>query len=254
MIFPLIAAAVLVPTQAPQSWFTKEDYPAAALQKDAEGAVAVDLSISASGVPTDCKVIAPSPEPSLNKQTCVVLLERARFQPDGNSAITHYKTSVRWELNNIKLDPSASGSSSDFIFSAQDKVSNCHETLFGDKKIGLGDACEGIDGAPRRVIEYLLGIPVPNATKGALRMHMEPISQTTIEVVAPATAHVTTLAETRFDVLPSGRVANCKLIQLSNKLPQKDLCNVINSPETQFNPAPDGNTIQMRLVVDIWAA
>lgn len=62
-----------------------QHYPARALAAREEGAVAFKLSLDRDGDPSACAVTQSSGYPSLDYETCDLLVRFARFQPDRNS-------------------------------------------------------------------------------------------------------------------------------------------------------------------------
>jgi hypothetical protein len=160
---------------------------------------------------------------------------------------------VKWVTDTLKLDPIASGSISDFDVT-NDRIVNCREHLFGDEKIGLGDACEGINGGPKKLLEYLMDTRLGPISKGALRAYFEPVVTSSVEVLPPSPATIATLAQAEFDVLPTGAIANCRTLLTSDRLPHRDLCELLDSPDTRFSAPAKGQTIRMRIVLDLWVS
>lgn len=97
------SAAALLPKRVPRnpiSWITLNDYPAEALDKGMQGKVEVVLSVTPEGSVSKCVVISNSPSPILNKTTCDLLLERAKFFPvkAGDNVDNEYARSFVWKL------------------------------------------------------------------------------------------------------------------------------------------------------------
>jgi TonB family protein len=90
------------PNQPLYSYFSGDDYPSAAIKKDASGRTDVRVSVDETGKPTDCIVLRQSGNESLDKVTCGVLLRRARFQPavdiDGRPVKSIIVSGVTWLL------------------------------------------------------------------------------------------------------------------------------------------------------------
>ena len=82
--------------------FTSEDYPVEALKKDEQGSVAVRLQIDRSGRVSGCTLLQSSGSESLDKATCNILKDRARFTParnsDGATVPDTYTQRVVWQL------------------------------------------------------------------------------------------------------------------------------------------------------------
>jgi len=78
------AATNPVPRVTPidkRSWFTGDDYPAAAARAGIEGSVTFEADVDASGSPTDCRITKSSGHPELDKATCDIIRARAHFKP-----------------------------------------------------------------------------------------------------------------------------------------------------------------------------
>ena len=65
---------------------TGDDYPAEAVRKNWQGSVVTELKITKKGRVRACKVIESSGHAVLDKRTCEILIERARFNPAKDSA------------------------------------------------------------------------------------------------------------------------------------------------------------------------
>jgi TonB family protein len=63
------------------SYFSSDDYPAAALRGKEEGMVGFRLVIAANGRVADCAVSRPSGSAALDGATCRIMRSRARYQP-----------------------------------------------------------------------------------------------------------------------------------------------------------------------------
>ena len=90
-------------------YFTPADYPAGALQPDANSNVGFRLDISPDGRVTNCTITVRSVSPALDQATCHVLMERARYRPardvDGRPVVGTDRGMVDWYL------PAAPGAS-----------------------------------------------------------------------------------------------------------------------------------------------
>ena len=83
-------------------WFTTDDYPVAALQKELQGAVAIELRIDTGGRATDCAVVQSSGVSILDETTCRLARARATFyparDPDGVAIPSVWHRRVIWRL------------------------------------------------------------------------------------------------------------------------------------------------------------
>ena len=114
MILVELAAAMLAlpgaaePAQPPQpigspaNWFWTDDYPIEAQRREAEGMVQFRLEVSAAGMPTRCIVEQSSNDVDLDRATCTILMQRARFQPArdrrARAIASSYSSRIRWVL------------------------------------------------------------------------------------------------------------------------------------------------------------
>lgn len=83
-------------------WVTNNDYPRADFVNRNEGMTNFLLNVDAKGAATHCRIVDSSGFPSLDKQTCALLLARAAFDPardaDGNPVASFYINRVRWQV------------------------------------------------------------------------------------------------------------------------------------------------------------
>jgi TonB family protein len=77
-----------------------QDYPAEAAAAGASGTVVVRVSVDAAGKPSKCDWIARSGSEPLDRVTCKILMERARFHPainaSGKPAPSYFVTKMTW--------------------------------------------------------------------------------------------------------------------------------------------------------------
>jgi TonB family protein len=98
------AALKSLPTdQAPTtSVVGNDDYPGEALRAEAEGTTVVRLAVGTDGRVGECKVLSSSGHASLDKRSCEVLEQRARFNPaigaDGNAVRAYVVTYLGWRI------------------------------------------------------------------------------------------------------------------------------------------------------------
>jgi len=90
-------AARAEPAGNPGTWFTDDDYPAAAFQKRAQGRVVAALTVDNDGRLKACKIVASSGDPDLDRGTCDVARKNARFaQKSGGDRFSIF--TVHWAL------------------------------------------------------------------------------------------------------------------------------------------------------------
>lgn len=90
------------PKNAPGSWATANDYPAADLRAGNQGLTGFRLSIGTDGKVLNCEVTRPSGFPRLDRTACDKITRRARFEPAmdgyGNKVTGTYSNNIRWEI------------------------------------------------------------------------------------------------------------------------------------------------------------
>lgn len=84
------------------AWIGTDDYPSAALRREAEGLVRVLLVVDLDGVPNDCTIQSSSGHADLDATACTLLRQRARFHPaldgEGQPVIGRIIVPVRWAI------------------------------------------------------------------------------------------------------------------------------------------------------------
>jgi len=77
--------------------FSYQDYPAEALRRHWEGTVVAEISISADGNPTACRIVKSSGHQILDDTTCNCVMQRAKFKPTGKED-TYTTPSIGWHI------------------------------------------------------------------------------------------------------------------------------------------------------------
>lgn len=84
------------------TWFTSDDYPVSALEKEAQGTVGMVLRIDALGRVTGCDIAQSSGVAGLDETTCRLGLARARFYPardaGGRTIASTWRRRVAWRM------------------------------------------------------------------------------------------------------------------------------------------------------------
>ncbi len=92
-----------VPANSPGSWVTEDDYTEAARQRRSQGNAAVSFAIGADGRVNQCTLTHSSGDPTLDAQTCALIVRRARFKvplsPVGAPLPVKGRTYVKWALS-----------------------------------------------------------------------------------------------------------------------------------------------------------
>lgn len=95
-------ASMPEPKVSPVEWANTGDYPSDLILAEVGGDVSFKLDVSANGLPTNCLVIVSSKVDQLDKLTCRLMMQRAKFKPaiaaDGSPAASHYINRVRWQV------------------------------------------------------------------------------------------------------------------------------------------------------------
>ena len=82
------------PIAPPTTWFSADDYPAAALRAHAGGRVGWEVDVDGGGMITACRIVASSGNAALNAATCAILSQRGRFEPDRPGAYGNHTSWV----------------------------------------------------------------------------------------------------------------------------------------------------------------
>jgi len=90
--------AALMPIGSETEWIGERDYPYASGRKGESGEVAVEMVIAPDGSAVNCRVIQGTGFESLDRQTCRVLIERAKFEPFKTTGASEkiYRRTVIW--------------------------------------------------------------------------------------------------------------------------------------------------------------
>src|SRR5438874_7779242 len=100
------APATLLP------WYTFDDYPQKAFDREWKGAATFDVLVAPDGSPTNCTITHSTGYDVLDRQTCWVAMHRARFTPargpDGGPVYGIYRSQVVWhrpDQETLQRDP-----------------------------------------------------------------------------------------------------------------------------------------------------
>ena len=146
-------APVPRPLGGPNSWVSREDYPAAALRAGSEGTVGFRLTVSPQGRATDCAVTSSSGSPVLDSATCALAVRRARFEPardeKGEPTAASFNSRIVWRIQ-PGGQPRAPGLIAvRFDISPNGQISNCHaESRGGVPEAVRAAACTSPTSAP----------------------------------------------------------------------------------------------------------
>lgn len=134
---------------------TSDDYPVDALRRRSEGTVELRLRISASGKIEQCTVRSSSGDPVLDRKSCELLEERARFAPardGGRNVPDTTDQAIRWQVATPVI-PFAPMTTTTKV-SMQGTMLHCHLTTNGMTLPPLqGDECRARVGALAHTVE-----------------------------------------------------------------------------------------------------
>ena len=84
------------------SLFSTDDYPASAVRNEEQGTSGVRVWVSKEGKVSDCQVVEKSGIDALDRQTCHIILSRAKFAPAttkaGDAIASPSFHRIRWVL------------------------------------------------------------------------------------------------------------------------------------------------------------
>lgn len=90
------------PKGNPANWVTVNDYRTSWINREMTGTARFRLEVGANGRVERCAITATSGHPELDKATCALVAQRARFEPakdaSGATVAGSYANAVRWEL------------------------------------------------------------------------------------------------------------------------------------------------------------
>ena len=108
----MLNAVIAAGPATPLPWYTFDDYPMKAFEREWQGTAAMTLLIGTDGRPHSCTIDKSSGYDILDRQTCWVALKKARFTPargpDGTLAYGVYRSQVRWsrpDRDFVQLEP-----------------------------------------------------------------------------------------------------------------------------------------------------
>jgi TonB family protein len=103
---PAVRARSLQPLA---TYFSDEDYPAAALRAGEQGIVAFRLRAGPDGKPSGCTILSSSGSSSLDSTTCRILMERPSFEPardaQGKATSDEFVGRIVWKLPETAPQP-----------------------------------------------------------------------------------------------------------------------------------------------------
>src|SRR5690349_6392154 len=99
-VFVLAGAVIAATSASPLPWFTVDDYPTKAFEREWQGVTSFDVIVDPDGRAVDCKISKSSGYEMLDRQACFVAMKRARFTPasgiSGQRTFGVYRSQVVW--------------------------------------------------------------------------------------------------------------------------------------------------------------
>lgn len=97
----LLSASVIAAAPAnPLPWFTFDDYPQKAFDREWKGNATFELLVAPDGKPAKCTITHSTGYDILDRTTCFIAMQRARFTPargpDGGDVYGVYRSQVIW--------------------------------------------------------------------------------------------------------------------------------------------------------------
>lgn len=90
------------PKNAIGGWVTKDDYRTSWINREMTGLAVFTVKVGANGKVEDCRIVTSTGHDALDKATCKLVQQRARFNPakdaNGDPVTGTFTKSVKWEL------------------------------------------------------------------------------------------------------------------------------------------------------------
>lgn len=227
MALVLAASTGIGPAQPPQplnkeEWFRAEDYPHAAREEGAGGAVGFSLLVDTGGSASDCRIERSSGVSALDAATCELATARARFAPardaSGRSVAARYDGNIKWTLQPWQPLPLEAWSHViNTAVSSAGTVLSCTSDRKGTVPDRLGLKCPELasSAGPQ---------PAGNASGPAITVAIQFMVSVDGEVSYPAKhqergRRLIGLIVERFDVSDQGKAENCRVVERRGDAP-----------------------------------
>src|SRR5438874_2528781 len=101
LLTSLLVNAVIAATPAtPLPWYTFDDYPQKAFDREWKGNATFEVMVAPDGKPVSCAITQSTGYDILDRTTCFIAMHRARFTPargpDGGEVYGAYRSQVVW--------------------------------------------------------------------------------------------------------------------------------------------------------------
>lgn len=220
------------PTMATMMLFSTDDYPLAAISRNEEGAVRVEVVITPAGRVGDCRILDSSNSPALDVTTCAILQRRARYSPArdnlGRPVEDRQTVRIRWHLEDA-ADPAPFNS---WTYRTIARLDGLHRPVgcryeYGARGVELAN-CDAIFGMAKDVLANRRDLPAgkPVSLIFEDRVEANP-AMTTIPTAATGRVLISS-DSAEFEVSSEGELVKCRSIVREGR-PLRDLC------KTPFN-------------------
>lgn len=224
-----------------QGLISGDDYPEEALDRGDQGKVGILVHVDAGGAVRDCIVEESSGSAILDKKTCALMRQRAKFKPavdaQGRATTGEFRTRIVWAIAEDSRMPSDPWTSRTIItFTPDGRPLSCRRELEGALKPAPGTA------APACSPDELTGIPRKiGDLPGAIGTLVIEESFTNRRVRAPLAVGDLLVSRqvVSLDINADGHLTSCKIIERSGAAPDSDACATIDK-EYLPRPGPDG--------------
>lgn len=205
------------PLEPLHHYFSTDDYPAAAVQRQAQGTVSFTLVVNRQGVPSRCIIDQSSSDADLDRTTCAILM-RVRFAPArtarGRAVEGRFSNQIRWVLPERTLLPPGTVPLLPF-----------RTTTIGGIRAGEFYCRTVMDDQPlpAAALVFCGPLDVVDGGQGVLRALGRDAELTRVSLMEPDNArppidpgdHGELIVElaARLTISPDGRVADCRTIQ-----------------------------------------
>jgi TonB family protein len=211
----------------PGGWVTNDDYPPEAVQGRMQGTVRFLLNIDATGAVTGCRVTGTSGWPLLDETTCVLLRERARFDPARDAKnkpiASIYSNKFRWEMPEpVRVAAVSWSMSARLVVQANGNVTSCTLTNSAAVPPDVASACDDFKSRPLWSRFPMLGDMEgrPGIVTVETSLTIEG-AENGVKEVDPAAPDLLSLVSTRFEISESGAIENCRQIATAPGMTQQ---------------------------------
>lgn len=254
MIFAALLATTDVtpprPVGDPRSWIKSEDYPASALQADADGPTRVALSIDATGHVTGCVIEVSSGNAELDATTCKLLQQRATFSPARNAAgvavsakLTHQ---IRWRIPREQLI--SQGFRMTYSLDAAGHITGCKIDEFGGHDPDLTCSPQNIE----QIAASYLAYPLSRYSTVSILLAVEVDDETKINVLRAEGMERKVAGRAHIQVSREGVITGCTSSQpIEYGGRSVSVCEMSLVGTKQFDPNPAGKTRELTVSLEI---